>query len=173
MKKLVERYTNPDVLRQFLRREADPDIQFLKYAIAGAVATAVHIVIFHILAWKTFPALQPEDPFVRMLNLSIETLENAMRSRNSMLSNAGAFVVSNLVCWIINRLWVFTPGRHHVLIEVSLFYAASGVAIGIGTVLMGWMIDQYGLLTTTAFGANLVTSALINYAMRKFVIFKG
>jgi putative flippase GtrA len=82
-------------------------------------------------------------------------------------------VVSNLVCYLINIAWVFEPGRHHWLVEISLFYLVSGISFAIGTGLQTWLIAQFGLQTTLAFGANLVTALLINYAMRKFVIFKG
>jgi len=173
MKKLFQRYTDPQVLKQFLQREADPDIQFLKYAIAGAMATVIHIGLFHLLAWKLFPALQAEDPFTKLLGLTVEPLEDAVRARNSMYSNLTAFVFTNFFCWVLNRLWVFSPGRHHILIELGLFYLASASAIGLGTIVMVWLIQHYGMVTTLAFGANLVTSVLINYAMRKFVIFKG
>ncbi|MDA0323739.1 MAG: GtrA family protein [Verrucomicrobia bacterium] len=173
MKKLLARYTDPQVLKQFLQQDADRDIQFFKYAIAGATATAFHIVLFHLIAWKVFPALQAEDLFSKLLGLTIEPLEDAVRSRNSMYSNLGAFIFSNFFCWIINRAWVFNPGRHHIMVELGLFYVASSAAIGSGTLLMGWLISHYGMITTLAFCANLVTSLLINYGMRKFVIFKG
>ena len=173
MKKLIKRYLDPNVLKQFLQQEADPDIQFLKYAIAGAAATAFHIIAFHLIAWKIFPALQAEDLFVKILGLTVEPLEDSLRSRNAVYSNLTAFIFSNLFCWIINRAWVFAPGRHHILVELGLFYLASAAAIGTGTVLMAWLIHRFGMITTLAFCANLVTSLLINYAMRKFVIFKG
>jgi putative flippase GtrA len=68
---------------------------------------------------------------------------------------------------------VFHRGRHHWLLEIGLFYAVSGVSLVIGTTLQTALIGHFGLTTTVAFGANLVTALLINYAMRKFVIFKG
>ena len=71
-------------------------IQFIKYGISGCVATAIHISIFHLVAWKVFLTLQADDWFVKFFNLSIEELDDATRSRNSMLSNAPAFLVSNL-----------------------------------------------------------------------------
>jgi putative flippase GtrA len=57
--------------------------------------------------------------------------------------------------------------------ELGFFYAVSGVSIAIGTWLMGELIRRRGWRTTFAFGANLVTALLINYAMRKFVIFRA
>jgi hypothetical protein len=30
-------------------------LQFIKYALAGGLATLTHIIIFHFIAWKIFP----------------------------------------------------------------------------------------------------------------------
>ena len=57
--------------------------------------------------------------------------------------------------------------------EFLLFFAVSGVSMAIGTALQSFLITCYGLQTTLAFGANIFCSLMINYAMRKFVIFKG
>ncbi len=40
-------------------------IQFIRYALAGAFATLTHIIVFHLIAWKIFPALQARDHAVR------------------------------------------------------------------------------------------------------------
>ena len=54
-----------------------------------------------------------------------------------------------------------------------MFYAVSGISLLIGTVLMGYLIKRFGMLTTYAFASNIVTAVMINYAVRKFVIFSG
>ena len=90
-----------------------------------------------------------------------------------MVDNGVAFLFSNFVAYLLNVPWVFEPGRHHGLIEIGLFYLVSGVSVVVGTALMGWLIRRFGMRTTYAFAANLVTALLINFAMRKFVIFKG
>jgi putative flippase GtrA len=82
-------------------------------------------------------------------------------------------VISNFVAYILNIYWVFVPGRHHWTVEIALFYLVSGIAIGLGTGLMGFMIRRFGMLTTYAFAANLVAALMINYAMRKYFIFKA
>ena len=45
--------------------------------------------------------------------------------------------------------------------------------MAIGTSIMGFLIRYYGMQTTYAFAANIVSAVMINYAMRKFYIFKG
>jgi putative flippase GtrA len=147
--------------------------QFIKYAISGGIATATHILVFHVIAWKVFFALQANDWFVKLLNLPIKPLDNTTRAQNSMKANGVAFMVSNLVAYLLNIYWVFKPGRYYWMLEIGLFYLVSGVAIVIGTALMAFLIRRFGMLTTHAFGANLFSALMINYAMRKFFIFHG
>ncbi|PID76928.1 MAG: hypothetical protein CSB24_04075 [Deltaproteobacteria bacterium] len=148
-------------------------IQFIKYALAGGFATLVHIGIFHLVGWKMLPCLQEGDHLVRLLNLKLKELPESSRAKNSMIANAIAFVISNLAAYITNIIWVFEPGRHQIIIEIMLFYAVSGISVLIGTALMGFIIKRFGLLTTYAFGANIFTAVMFNYALRKFFIFQG
>ena len=148
-------------------------VQFIKYALAGGVATVTHICIFHIIGWKFFPCLQKKDHAVRLFRLKIEQIDNARRARNSMITNIIAFLGANMVAYILNILWVFERGRHHIVLEIFFFYLVSGISVAIGTVLMGVLIKRFGLLTTYAFIANIITAVMINYAVRKFFIFQG
>jgi putative flippase GtrA len=162
-----------NLIDQLFGNEAANVIQFIKYGISGCIAVATHIIVFHLVAWKMFLALQSNDWFVRLFNLPIREVADGTRSQNSMLSNVFAFMISNLVAYIINVYWVFVPGRHHWIVEIVLFYLVSGAALVIGTAIMGFLIRRFGMLTTYAFGSNIFTALLINYAMRKFFIFKG
>ena len=146
-------------------------IQFVKYAIAGGIATGVHIIIFHLVAWKLFPSLGPDDHAVRLFRLKIRAVNDYSRARNSMIGNVIAFLFSNMVAYIINILWVFERGRHSLAIEILLFYLVSGISTVIGTMFMGVLIKRFGLLTTYAFVSNLITAVMINYLMRKYFIF--
>ncbi len=148
-------------------------IQFIKYGLVGGLATVTHIVVFHLAAWKLFPALQKEDHLVKLLNLELGPIEEHNRARNSMICNVLAFMVSNMVAYILNVLWVFEAGKHPFIIEIFLFYCVSGVSMLIGTLLMGLLIKRFGMLTTYAFAANIVSAVMINYAVRKFFIFHG
>ena len=148
-------------------------IQFIKYALAGGLATLTHIGVFHLFAWQLFPALQPKDHLVRLLDLQLRPIEEGRRARNSMICNVLAFIIANLVAYVTNILWVFEPGRHPFIIEIFLFYCVSGISVGIGTLLMGLLIKRFGVLTTYAFAANIVSAVMINYAVRKFFIFQG
>ncbi len=152
---------------------AGPVVQFVKYGVAGGLATGVHIVVFHLLAWQIFPALQNDDPAVALLGLSVPVIDDATRSYNSMLANGVAFLGSNMVAYILNVLFVFESGRHNRLVEIGMFYLVSGISMVVGTALMGFLISHYHLQTTIAFSANIVSAVMINYIVRKHFIFKG
>ena len=161
------------VVARFLSHDASPLVQFLKYAVAGGIATAVHILTFFLAGFFVFPCVASDDILVRIFGLAAPVVEEALRARNAVFCNIIAFLVSNTVCYIINRLFVFKPGRHGMVVELLLFFAVSAVSVGLGTFLMGVLIDQFGIQTTYAFGANMVCSLLINYALRKFFVFNG
>jgi len=159
--------------KTILSPNTGPAVQFIKYAICGGIATATNIVLFHLLGYRIFPCLQTRDTVVRLLHLSMPVINDTARGENAILANFIAFVVSNFVAYILNVWFVFRSGRHHRLVELGLFYAVSGVSFAIGTALMGWLILRFGLMTTVAFFSNIFVALLINYGMRKFVIFKG
>lgn len=159
--------------KAILSPEAGPGVQFVKYAICGGIATAANIVIFFLLGWHLLPHLKSDELLVRILHLQLPDISNELRAHNAVVANTIAFLISNAVAYLLNIWFVFKAGRHHWLLELGLFYAVSGVSFLIGTALMRWLIRDFGLATTVAFGSNMIVALLINYAMRKFVIFKG
>ena len=161
------------LVSKFLSHDAGPVVQFIKYAIAGGFATAVHILTFFLAGFFVFPCVASDDILVRLFGLAAPVVEESLRARNAVFCNIIAFIASNTVCYIINRLFVFKPGRHSMVVEFLLFFAVSAISVGLGTFLMGVLIDRFGIQTTYAFGANMVCSLAINYALRKFFVFKG
>jgi putative flippase GtrA len=147
--------------------------QFFKYAVAGGIGTVIHVFLFHLFAWKLKPAFQESDWAVRALKLPIAEVDDKTRAFNSMVDNYTAFLITNFIVYVINILWVFEAGRHAWYVELLMFYLVSGISIVIGTTAMGWLIRRFGMLTSLAFCANLFSALLINYAARKFFIFKG
>lgn len=162
-----------NILRQFTGREHGPVVQFIKYAVAGGIATAVHIVVFYCLATWAFPALGQNDVVASLLHLHVTPVTDAIRARNSVIDNGITFFFSNMVAYLINIFWVFESGRHNRVLEIAFFYMVSGISTVIGTLLMGFLIKQFGIMTTIAFGANALVSLMINYVLRKKLIFKG
>jgi putative flippase GtrA len=162
-----------NLLRQFLQRDAHPAIQFVKYGLAGGLATAVDILIFFLLAWLAFPALLEGEKLVQWSGIQVTPVAEALRLRNFVINSAIAFLFSNLTAYIANVLWVFEPGRHHRAVEIGLFYAVSLTSIVVGTALGGALIKWFGLSTTASYLAKMFASVMINYVCRKFIIFKG
>jgi putative flippase GtrA len=160
-------------LRQFKGRQHGPLVQFIKYGIAGVIATAVHISLFYFLAIKLLPALNQHDALAGLLHLRVVEVSDAIRARNSVINNVIAFMFSNLTAYLINIVWVFESGRHHRVVEIGIFYLISGVSTFIGSALMGVLIGRFGITTTVAFSASVVTSLLINFVLRKRLVFKG
>lgn len=160
-------------IRQFFQREAHPVIQFMKYGIAGVTASAVDIGIFYFLSFTVFKALGADDILVQLLGIDVEPISLDLRSKNFVINSIIAFLFSNFTAYIINIYWVFEPGRHKRHVEIALFYLASIVAITLGT-FTGWVLIEYFALDTTySFIAKAIAALLVNFACRKFLIFKG
>ena len=100
------------VLQQLLQRDASPPIQFFKYVVAGGTAVGVHTLVFFLAGWFLLPALDPHDIVVRVLGLSVSDIDPALRARNAMINTVPAFLISNMVAYLINVAWVFHPGRY-------------------------------------------------------------
>jgi len=100
-------------------------VQFVKYSIGGAIATAVDVAVFYTAAILLLPALGPTDPVARLLGLSVAPLAEGVRSTRYVADKVIAFLFSNLAAYIVNVLWVFTPGRHSKAMEFTLFFLVS------------------------------------------------
>ncbi|HBA85338.1 MAG TPA: hypothetical protein DCZ95_14725 [Verrucomicrobia bacterium] len=162
-----------DLWMQFTTHNAGPLVQFIKYALAGGVATAVDVCIFYTLSWKFLPAMKDNDPVARLLKLKIKPIDDQTRSRRFIINTAIAFCFSNLTAYLINIFWVFQAGRHAWWVELALFYAVSGISIVIGT-FIGWLLIRvFHLSTTFSYVTKGIAALLINFVCRKFIIFKG
>ncbi|MBI5622887.1 MAG: GtrA family protein [Elusimicrobia bacterium] len=160
-------------LSRWLRHDVHPAVQFVKYALAGVLATAVDVLVFYLAAILLLPALTPTDPAAVLLGLELAPVPDAVRSSHYVWSKVIAFFFSNLTAYAANVLWVFVPGRHRRWVEFSLFLAVSATSFVVGTSL-GWMLIEWaGLPTTYAYVANGVAALAINFVCRKFLVFKG
>lgn len=179
------------------RRDVHPAIQFLKYGIAGGCATVVDVVLFYTLCivfihglapddqlivgfrglydWltATWPALAEQDWLATILVIDVPPIEEALRKRNYLINRTITAIFSNLAAYLLNRWFVFTPGRHSRGREVALFYSVAIISFIAGTAISYALIATVGVSTTVANLSNLVVAVLINYACRKFIVFKG
>lgn len=162
----------PGILAQFTSRDHGHLVQFIKYGIAGSIATAVHLSLIFLFSWKILPALKANDPIARLLGIAPSSISDSQRALHAAINNAIAFMVSNFVVYWINIYWVFQPGRHSFWKEIGLFYGVAGVSVGIGIGLQSLLIAGFGISTTCAVGVMTLVCLAINYVMRKFYIFK-
>ena len=160
-------------LKTMLSHDAPPQVQFFKYAFVGAFATAINIVVAEAMAAWVLPCLDANDILVRGLGFPVADVSESVRAARAVGCNIVGFVVANIVCWLLNRAFVFRPGRHHWALELALFFGGSAVAVGVGIGIIYLAIRVCGAQTTWSFVVNVVASVLINYVVRKFYVFKG
>lgn len=159
--------------RELLSHEAHPFIQFVKYGIAGGMATLAGIVVFFLCGWFLFPCLAPDDLLVRLLGVEATELSDQVRAGRAFWCSVISFVTSNTFCYLLNRLFVFKPGRHTRFVEFLLFFAVSGASWFIGVSLQTILIARGGVETSVALGINILAALMINYILRKKVVFRG
>jgi len=165
-------------IRLFLSHESGAFAQFVKYGVIGVMATCVQTGVFYFLAATCLKCLTADDLAVRLLGLPSATFtgdEVWYASRGMLASAATAigFALANIFCWLMNRWFVFKPGKYRWHVELAMFFGASTAATLIALGVMKVLIDQFGLMTTLAVVVEVVVSFLVNFFIRKFVIFKG
>lgn len=148
-------------------------LQFFKYSVCGGTAMAVDMIAFFLVAWLLFPALTENDILVRLFNMQVEPVAESVRIVNFRISNVCAFLLSNLTAYILNVLFVFKAGKHSRWKEVGLFYLVSAISVAIGVEFGAQLIKGFGLSTTFSYVAKAISTTLINYAARKYIIFHG
>ncbi|MEZ5326666.1 MAG: GtrA family protein [Verrucomicrobiales bacterium] len=104
------------------------------------------------------------------------------RKHNSFVNNTIAFALSTVVAYILNIAFVFTPGRHSKRKEITLFVGVSLISYVGGMLAVDLVFRYLGNVAALAsiarflsVIANLgfaVTSAMVNYVCRKFIIFQ-
>lgn len=142
-------------------KEAPVLFQFMKYGFCGVFATAVQIGLFTLVSHTWLPA---HDYLVD------GGIDDALKERNSILSNLIAFPFSNLAAYLANIYLVFTRGRHRGATEFLLFTAISLTSFGAGLA-AGPILISRGLNPWIAQATLVVTSALVNFVLRKFIVF--
>lgn len=153
---------------EFIKRDTHPLLQFVKYGCCGVLAVLVHTLVFGTLAKTVLPAMT--ESIVNGAPITKELL-----IRNFILASIVAFLVSNLTAYLTNLLVVFTGGRHHRVVEFLFFTAVSSVGFIVGLVIAVLQL-QHGGEHANSWLATLtlvVTAALVNFACRKFFVFKG
>ncbi|MDB6006767.1 MAG: hypothetical protein JWR15_3754 [Prosthecobacter sp.] len=150
------------IWRRLNTRDTHPLIQFIKYGICGIGSLTITTAIFVSLSkWGMFPALVSSG------------VPDEVRALNSTYNNLISFFFGNIFAYVTNSLWVFTPGRHHRVLEFFYFSAVSTVGFSIGLLAGPLLIKMYGISTFVAQLLLIVSSTVVNFLCRKFFVFKG
>lgn len=147
--------------------------QFVKYGAVGVITTYIHVAVFYLLATTCLLCLSPDDWAVEHLAFRSAEVSDSVRAFRFMSATAVGFTVANVICWILNRLFVFKPGKFRWYVEISLFFAVSLLATLIALGASAVLIRLCGLMTTIALFVEIAVSFLLNYFIRKFIIFRG
>jgi len=149
--------------------------QIVKYIFCGGLAVAVDFATFYLLAVFVFPCLRVSDPIARLLaamGYSIQEVSADELERNYWIIKVICFVLVNAVVYTLNRLFVFKSGRHRIPLEILLFFGSSLFQfffIWLG----GILITVYSWEVTYSNITMLIVSLLVNFVIRKKVVFKG
>ncbi len=163
---------------EFVKRVLSPAragafAQFVKYGVVGVMATAVQTAVFYVFAATCLECLKNDDWAVRLLGLPAADVSDAVRAVRFVIATAFGFVVANIFCWLMNRVFVFRAGKFPWWKEFCLFFGVSAMATVVAMSLSWALIHWCGLMTTLAVFIEIVVSFLFNYFLRKFFIFKG
>ncbi len=147
--------------------------QLAKYGVIGVLATIVQTGVFYALACSCLGCLAADDVAVRIFGFPVAEASDAVRAWRFALATAIGFVVANVFCWLMNRKFVFRPGRFGMLVEFALFFSAAAFATFLAITLSSALIGYLGLMTTLAVFIEVGVSFVVNFFIRKFFIFKG
>lgn len=129
------------------------------------------------LAATCMRCLAGDDIAVRILGLPAAEFSGsepwyATRGSVAAAATAIGFFIANAFCWLMNRRFVFRPGKFRWYVEFLMFFSAASVATAIALAVMKGLIDWFGLMTSLAVVVEVFVSFVVNFFVRKFFIFK-
>ena len=161
------------LLRKIVSHDTGGFVQFCKYVVVGGMSTIIQIGVFYLLATTCLRCLGSEDIVVRHFGFPSSDVTGNVRALFAAIDTAFGFTIANLFCWIMNRLFVFRPGRHVWYMELAFFFLVSLSALGVGMIAQTVLIMAFDWSTTAAVFAEILASLAINFVVRKFFVFKG
>ena len=152
-----------NLIKKILSHESGPFWQFVKYGCIGVMATCVQAAVFYLLAATLLPCLKADDWAVRVLSLPSAEVTDAVRGVRFVWATAVGFVFANVFCWLMNRWFVFKPGKYKWHIELAMFFGVSTAATLMALGVMKVLIDQFAIMTTVAVVVEVVVSFFVNF----------
>lgn len=160
---------------EFWEGKESPLAQVVKYVLCGGISVLVDQATFYLLALWALPCLRATDPVFQLLEalgVSLRAATEAELQRNFWIIKAVCFLTSNAAVYLLNVRYVFKGGRHRKPVEVALFFGSSLFQfffIWLG----GVLITVFGWEVTYSNIAMLVAALVVNFVVRKKVVFKG
>ena len=159
--------------RRFLSNDSGPFAQFVKYGAIGVASTLVQMAVFYVLASTCCRCLGADDWAVKWFGLPHVDVPHVVRGFRFAVDTVLGFTVANVFCWLMNRAFVFRPGKFAWYKEFGMFFGAAAGAMALATGISWMLIHLAGLQTTIALFIEVAVSFLVNFIARKFFIFKG
>jgi len=164
---------DPPAWRKFLSHDSGPFAQLVKYGAIGVASTVVQMLAFYLLASTCCRCLGPDDWSVKWFGLPSVDVPHVVRGFRFAVNTVLGFSVANVFCWLMNRAFVFRPGKFAWYKEFALFFGAAAGAMVLATGIAWVLINWAGLQTSAAVAIEVVVSFLVNFVARKFFIFKS
>ena len=147
-----------DIITDLKIKEAPPLwAQLFKYGVFGLLGAALFSFCFALVE-IFYPEYVADDLPRDMLKLH---LLNVL---------VGAFLVSNMMAYITNRMFVFTPSGRSKWVEFGIFLFVTGVSFTAGNIAKDWIID-IGLHKYFAAFSFAFSTAVVNFITRKYLVF--
>jgi len=152
--------------------------QFVKYGVIGVMSTAVQVAVFYALASTCLKCLTPSDKAVELLGLPSVVFTGGEPWHHARwflagVATAAGFTVANVFCWLMNRAFVFRPGKFRWYVEFGMFFGVAALATAVALAIQSALIEFAGVTTSAAVVVEVAVSFMLNFFMRKFVIFRG
>ena len=150
-----------DIIADLKIRENPPLwAQFFKYGICGILSLLLtYCVVFYVqYKWPAY--------------LDAKTLGTAQMQKNMTVVLVSAFIPVNFFAYMTNRFFVFTPGKYSLMRELVIFTLVSALSLAGGEIGKR-IIIHYGYGAGIATAAFAISSAVVNFLARKFIIFKN
>ena len=166
------------LIRKFLSHDSGPFAQFVKYGAIGVMATCVQMGVFYLLASTCLRCLTADDKAVKLLGLPSVVFTGAEPWYSSRwflaaVATAFGFTLANVFCWLMNRAFVFRPGKFRWYVEFGMFFGVAAIATAIALVVQSVLIEFLRVTTSAAVVIEVGVSFMLNFFARKFFIFRG
>lgn len=152
------------VWSEFIKHDTHPFLQFVKYGFCGVAAVVVHTTVFWALGYTVLPAHKIVDGV---------PIEKVQMMKNYAIAQTIGFLASDIAAYLLNLAFVFKGGRHHRVLEFFLFTAVASIGFIIGLALSEYQLYYELGGSWSATLTLIVTSTLVNFVCRKFIIFKS